>query len=34
MRVGADTVIGSHVVLEGLCEIGTGNQIFPGAVIG
>lgn len=34
VRVDADTVIGAHVVLEGPCEIGVGNRIFPGAAIG
>jgi UDP-N-acetylglucosamine acyltransferase len=32
--VGAETVIGAHVVLDGWTEIGERNQIFPGAVIG
>lgn len=34
VTVGADTVIGAHVVLDGRTEIGSGNQIFPGAAIG
>ncbi|HIK06382.1 MAG TPA: acyl-ACP--UDP-N-acetylglucosamine O-acyltransferase [Trichormus sp. M33_DOE_039] len=34
VKVGADTIIGAHAVLEGPCEIGVGNQIFPGAAIG
>jgi UDP-N-acetylglucosamine acyltransferase len=34
VKVGPETVIGAHVVLEGSTEIGAGNQIFPGAVIG
>ena len=34
VKVGPETTIGAHVVLEGPTEIGTGNQIFPGAVIG
>ncbi len=34
VKVGAETIIGAHVVLEGPTEIGSGNQIFPGAAIG
>jgi UDP-N-acetylglucosamine acyltransferase len=34
VKVGAGTVIGPHVVIDGWTEIGTGNQIFPGAAIG
>ncbi len=34
VKVGADTTIGAHAVLEGPTEIGIGNQIFPGAAIG
>lgn len=34
VTIGANTVIGAHVVVEGPTEIGTGNRIFPGAVIG
>lgn len=34
VKVGPETVIGAHVVLEGPCEIGARNQIFPGAAIG
>lgn len=34
VKVGPETVIGAHAVLDGLCEIGAGNHIFPGAVIG
>ena len=34
VRVGPETKIGPHVVIEGWTEIGAGNQIYPGAVIG
>ena len=34
VKIGPETVIGAHVVLEGPTEIGAGNQIFPGAAIG
>lgn len=34
VTVGPETDIGAHVVIDGHTEIGTGNQIFPGAVIG
>jgi UDP-N-acetylglucosamine acyltransferase len=34
VRVGPDTVIGAHVVLDGHTEIGARNRIFPGAAIG
>lgn len=34
VKVGAGTTIGTHVILDGWVEIGTGNQIFPGAAIG
>ncbi len=34
VRIGAQTVIGPHVVIEGPTDIGVGNQIFAGAVIG
>lgn len=34
VKVGSETTIGAHVVLEGPTEIGTRNQIFPGAAIG
>jgi UDP-N-acetylglucosamine acyltransferase len=34
VTIGAQTTIGAHVVLEGPMEIGEGNRIFPGAVIG
>jgi len=34
VKVGPETVIGPHVVLDGTCEIGSRNQIFPGAAIG
>ncbi|NJN86928.1 MAG: acyl-ACP--UDP-N-acetylglucosamine O-acyltransferase [Leptolyngbyaceae cyanobacterium SL_7_1] len=34
VKVGAGTVIGHHAVLDGWTEIGTNNQIFPGAAIG
>ena len=34
VTVGPETTIGAHVVLEGPLEIGTRNQIFPGAAIG
>jgi UDP-N-acetylglucosamine acyltransferase len=34
VKIGAQTSIGAHAVIEGLTEIGIGNRIFPGAVIG
>lgn len=34
VKVGAGSVIGPHVVIEGLTEIGERNEIFPGAAIG
>jgi len=34
VKVGPETVLGAHVVLEGPTEIGSRNQIFPGAAIG
>ncbi len=34
VRIAAHTIIGAHVVIEGWTEIGEGNQIFPGAVLG
>lgn len=34
VKVGAGTIIGPHVVIEGLTEIGERNEIFPGAAIG
>ncbi|HEY9890087.1 MAG TPA: acyl-ACP--UDP-N-acetylglucosamine O-acyltransferase [Candidatus Obscuribacterales bacterium] len=34
VTIGPETDIGAHVVIDGHTEIGTGNQIFPGAVIG
>lgn len=34
VKIGANTVIGPHVVIEGPTEIGLGNRIFAGAVIG
>jgi UDP-N-acetylglucosamine acyltransferase len=34
VKISAQTVIGAHVVIEGPTEIGVGNRIFPGAVIG
>ena len=34
VKIRAQTVIGAHVVIEGPTEIGIGNRIFPGAVIG
>jgi UDP-N-acetylglucosamine acyltransferase len=34
VSVGAGTVIGPHVVLDGWTQIGDRNQIFPGAAIG
>ena len=34
VKVGRETVLGAHVVLEGPTEIGSRNQIFPGAAIG
>ncbi|MBR8829646.1 MAG: acyl-ACP--UDP-N-acetylglucosamine O-acyltransferase [Chlorogloea purpurea SAG 13.99] len=34
VTIGADTVVHAGVVIDGLTEIGVGNQIFPHAVIG
>ena len=34
VKIGADTSIGPHVVIEGPTEIGVGNRIFAGAIIG
>jgi UDP-N-acetylglucosamine acyltransferase len=34
VKVGEETVIGAHAVLEGPCDIGARNHIFPGAAIG
>ncbi|MBR8828824.1 MAG: acyl-ACP--UDP-N-acetylglucosamine O-acyltransferase [Gomphosphaeria aponina SAG 52.96 = DSM 107014] len=34
VKIAADTIIGAHVVISGPTEIGSGNRIFPGAVIG
>jgi UDP-N-acetylglucosamine acyltransferase len=34
VKIGAETIIDSHVVITGPTEIGVGNHIFPGAVIG
>ena len=34
VKIGAQTSIAAHAVIEGSTEIGTGNRIFPGAVIG
>lgn len=34
VRIAAHTVVGANVVLDGWMEIGEGNQIFPGAVLG
>ena len=34
VKIGADTSIGAHVVIEGPTEIGVGNRIFAGAIIG
>ncbi len=34
VAIAADTSIGSHVVIDGPTEIGVGNRIFTGAVIG
>jgi UDP-N-acetylglucosamine acyltransferase len=34
VKIGAQTTIGAHVVIEGVTEIGVGNRIFSGAVIG
>jgi UDP-N-acetylglucosamine acyltransferase len=34
VKIGADTIIDSHVIIAELTEIGVGNHIFPGAVIG
>jgi UDP-N-acetylglucosamine acyltransferase len=34
VKIGAQTSISAHAVIEGPTEIGIGNRIFPGAVIG
>jgi UDP-N-acetylglucosamine acyltransferase len=34
VRIAAHTVVGAHVVIDGWTEIGEGNHIFPGAVVG
>jgi UDP-N-acetylglucosamine acyltransferase len=34
VKIGAATKIGDRVTIEGLTEIGSGNRIFPNAVIG
>ena len=34
VTIGSQTSIGAHAVIEGPAEIGSGNRIFPGAVIG
>ncbi|MGQ9836887.1 MAG: acyl-ACP--UDP-N-acetylglucosamine O-acyltransferase [Cyanobacteriota bacterium] len=34
VRIAAHTVVGANVVIDGWTEIGEGNQIFPGAVLG
>jgi UDP-N-acetylglucosamine acyltransferase len=34
VKIGSDTKIGTHVVIDGVTEIGARNHIFPGAVIG
>lgn len=34
VKIGANTTIGTHVILDGLTEIGENNRIFPGAAIG
>lgn len=34
VQIGPDTVIGPNVVIEGWTQIGQGNRILPGAVIG
>ncbi len=34
VKVGPETTIGAHGVIEGPTDIGSGNRIFPGAVIG
>lgn len=34
VKIGAQTSIAAHAVIEGPTEIGIGNRIFPGAVIG
>lgn len=34
VKIAAQTSVGAHVVIEGPTEIGSGNRIFPGAVIG
>lgn len=34
VKIGSETTIGSHAIVQGWTEIGSQNQIFPGAVIG
>jgi UDP-N-acetylglucosamine acyltransferase len=34
VRIGANTWIGPHVVLDGLLRIGAHNRIYPGACLG
>jgi UDP-N-acetylglucosamine acyltransferase len=34
VKIGAHTVVGAHVVIDGWTEIGERNHIFPGAAIG
>ncbi|MEO1672674.1 MAG: acyl-ACP--UDP-N-acetylglucosamine O-acyltransferase, partial [Cyanobacteria bacterium J06631_2] len=34
VSIGANTVVGSHAIIDGLTTIGRDNQIFPGAAIG
>ncbi len=34
VRIAAHTVVGANVVIDGWTEIGEGNHIFPGAVLG
>ncbi len=34
VQIDAETTVGAHAVIEGPTEIGVGNRIFPGAIIG
>ncbi len=34
VKIGAGTKIASHVVIDGVCELGEENKVFPSAVIG
>lgn len=34
VTIGDDTILESHVVLSGITDIGSGNRIFPGCVLG